>query len=444
MNKVDDRRAITIGIIVASAMLLLVFFKATAFAAPPASLQDAGPDPEVLGEAIDAAATWLIEIHRNADGGFSSFSAGAELAPSDIGGTLDALWALGVVGTDTGPSLAYLEENSEQLAEYVAQDGSTAGKAAMALVAAGQEVSDFAGIDVAVALTGHISPTGQIGVSTAFNQSLAMMGLSIADQPVPAESVAWLLAQQETEGDLAGSWDDGFGTAGNIDSTALALVGLLVSGSDETEEAIVAGLDFLHSAQLESGGWEYASGFGENANSTAMVVLALTFLGEDQLSEDSRWVKNGVSPLEALLAWQGESGAFQADFGEGPFDDFFSTVQSLPVLGFHYMRTTGEPAQAAAVPEMTPTSTAAADEETATPAEPTETPMPTEEPATATPETIAETLPSPQPESSTDDNATSADVAAESNSTLPLILGIGAAVVVVGFLYWVISRRREA
>jgi hypothetical protein len=31
-----------------------------------------------------------------------------------------------------------------------------------------------------------------------------------------------------------------------------------------------------------------------------------------------------------LLAFQSETGAFQADFGDGPFDDFYSTVQALP------------------------------------------------------------------------------------------------------------------
>jgi len=55
-------------------------------------------------------------------------------------------------------------------------------------------------------------------------------------------------------------------------------------------------------------------------------------MGEDITSVDSPWVKQGVTPLAALLSWQGESGAFQADFGEGRFDDFFSTVQSMPAV----------------------------------------------------------------------------------------------------------------
>ena len=77
-----------------------------------------------------------------------------------------------------------------------------------------------------------------------------------------------------------------------------------------------------------------------------------------------------------MLAWQGESGAFQADFGEGGFDDFFSTAQSIPALGLI--------PPGAAEPTAVPTESV---EPTAVPeptVEPTETPLPpTAEPTTA-------------------------------------------------------------
>jgi hypothetical protein len=161
----------------------------------------------------------------------------------------------------------------------------------------------------------------------------------------------------------------------------------LVSGRPAYQPAVQAGLSFLEQAQLASGGWEYGPGFGENANSTAMVVLALTMLGEDLTSADSRWLKDGVDPVAALLAWQGESGAFQADFGDGRFDDFFSTAQSLVALGFRAMHLGRGPIQAPVVdapPEMTPTFTAEAATETPEPA--TALPEPAEAPPTTTPE----------------------------------------------------------
>ena len=52
------------------------------------------------GEALLSAADWLISAHQNEDGGFSSFSIGADSAPSDVGGTVDALLALASADAD--------------------------------------------------------------------------------------------------------------------------------------------------------------------------------------------------------------------------------------------------------------------------------------------------------------------------------------------------------
>jgi hypothetical protein len=308
-----------------------------------------------------------------------------------------------------------------------------------------------------VAATDHYSPTGQYGVNTAFNQSLAILGLAVAGQPIPQEAAQWLIGQQATEGDFAGSWDDGFGTAGNVDSTALALAALRVSGNTEDDPSIVAGLKFLEDAQLESGGWEYGTDFGENANSTAMAILALALLGEDTVSEDSRWVKDGVTPMAALLAWQGESGAFQADFGDGRSDDFFSTVQTVPALGFNLLMLGRDPLQAPVISEpveMTPT----AEEPTATSVPPTAEPPSakpeaTEEPPAAMPETVAEEQSAAETEVTEGNDAgenEAADPSAErdgdsgGSSVLPWIVVIGAVVVLVGLVWWAISRRQEA
>lgn len=289
------------------------------------------PFPDVQ-DSLQAAAAWLEQAHQNDDGGYSSFSAGANSAPSDVGGTLDALIALSVAGRDVDPQLDYLAANLDQAAEYAAVDGSTAGKLVIGLTVAGANPRDFQGNDYVITLSGHLSPTGQYGVTTAFNQSLAILGLAATGEEAPPESFEWLLGLQESDGELAGSWDDGFGTAGNPDSTAMALLALIAGENPETIDEVDAAISFLASSQLDSGGWEYAAGLGENANSTALVVQALSAAGEDLTSADSPWTKNNITPVTALLAWQGEIGAFQADYGEGRFDDFFSTVQAMPAL----------------------------------------------------------------------------------------------------------------
>jgi hypothetical protein len=456
MLKSKTRQRMVIGVVLAAAILLLALVYVAAATAMPvsplviAAAQDDEPAGPPLAEAIEAAVLWLVETHQNADGGFSSFSAGADVADSDIAGTLDAVWALGVSDADTGPAIGYLMDNSDEFVAYVIEDGSNAAKALLAL-AAEEDVSSFGGDDLAANLTNHLSPTGQYGVDTAFNQSLAMLGLAFSGYPTADEAVTWLVEQQETEGELAGSWDDGFGTAGNADSTALAIAALLASGKTPDDPVIVAGREFLARTQLDSGGWEYGAGFGENANSTALVLLALAMLGEDVVNEGSAWAKDGLTPLAALLAWQAESGAFQADFGSGRQDDFFSTAQTVPALAYS-QALLGRLLQAPVVdaasedapPEMTPTATPADEPEPT----PTSTPEPTEAPPTATPEAVSEAQ---VDESSTADDSAATEVEAQepagdegSGSIWTWIIAIGAIVVVAGSIWWLISRRREA
>jgi hypothetical protein len=96
-------------------------------------------------------------------------------------------------------------------------------------------------------------------------------------------------------------------------------------------------LSFLHASQQPDGGWAYAPGFATSANSTALVAQALTALGEDWMDEEGSWSVEGQTPLAALLSFQSENGAFQADFGQGPVEDFFSTVQTIPALAGQWL-----------------------------------------------------------------------------------------------------------
>ena len=81
-------------------------------------------------------------------------------------------------------------------------------------------------------------------------------------------------------------------------------------------------------------------------------------LGEDVVNEAGEWAKDGRTPMSALLAWQGESGAFQADFGGGRQDDFFSTAQTLPALAYSQLLL-GRLLQAPVVTQFTPESSGA-------------------------------------------------------------------------------------
>ena len=314
--------------ILASLIIVLVLTGGNA-SAKEATAEMPFPDPD---ESVDAASDWLIDVHQNSDGGFSSFSAGADLASSDVSGTADAITAIAAAGHDVSAQLDFLSQDVNELIDFAGQDGSTAGKIVLALAAAGEDPRDFSDHDFVADIKGQLSAGGHYGVESAFSQSIVILALVEAGEPIPDSAIAWLVDSQEKEGELAGSWDDGFGTAGNSDATAMAVLALLAAGVPETDEAINKSVRFLDRAQLPNGDWEYGQGFGGNANSTATVIRALLALGYYLTPEWDAFSQGGNYPIDALLKWQGQSGAFQVDFGDGPADDFFATVQALPAL----------------------------------------------------------------------------------------------------------------
>jgi hypothetical protein len=296
----------------------------------PAAAGITRSSPGTTGQAVQAALDWLVSTHQNDDGGFTGFSQGANQGDSDVGGTVDALLAVASAGGELQPLLDYLAGPDADLIAFAQQDGGSAGKLVWALVLAGEDPGSFGGHDLVTELEGHLGADGGLGADAPYSQALAIIGLSAAGADAPPEALGWLIERQATEAGLAGSWDDGYGTAGNPDATAVAALALHLGGSAPEAEPVTSAVAFLDTVQLPTGGWEYGPGFGENANSTALVILALATIGEDVRSE--RWMAGAVSPLDALLGWQSDSGAFQADFGQGRSDDFFTTVQAVPAL----------------------------------------------------------------------------------------------------------------
>lgn len=297
-------------------------------------------EPMAQRSAVSAAAQWLIERHQNEDGGFTAFSQGAGEAPSDVAGTVDAMLALASAGYNVAAPYAgrqsapldFLRASPGDLASYAGQSGAAAGKLILALSAGGENPRTFAGYDLTISLTQHLSPSGQYGIVSAYEQALAIMAQTVVSDTTPPAAVEWLLSAQEQQGDFAGSWDDGFGTEGNIDATAMAVMALAATQDGDVDEALATARNFLLESQLDDGGWGYAPGLPRSANSTALAIQALSALDEDYASAQSAWSSADGSPLETLLGWQSASGAFQADFGAGPADDFFTTVQALPAV----------------------------------------------------------------------------------------------------------------
>ncbi len=285
-------------------------------------------------QTVAEAVHWLIPTHQNDDGGYSSFSSGANQAASSIAGTADALLAISAGGYNSAVNypgessnpIMFLQNNAADAASFAASGGGSAGKLILALTAASQNPRDFMGYNLVLSLTNQISPTGQYNVTSAFDQSLALLALAAVQETVPANAIQWLKDQQAANG----SWDDGYGTIDNPDATSIAIMALVANGESVGGTTLTDAKNFLAAAQLADGGFEYGTGFGSNPNSTALAVQALSALGEDFYTTGGDWDQNGNTPLSALQAYQSSTGAFQSDYGSGPFDDFFATVQSIP------------------------------------------------------------------------------------------------------------------
>ena len=314
--------------------LLATLARGRATAAPAPS----GPQKTTFYDdqrtAARTAAWWLVSAHQNDDGGYAAFSSGANEMTSTVGGTLDAMLALGAAGYPLGEPfpgksqtpLDYLRSRPAEVTAYAADGGGKAGKLLQALVVANQDPYDFAGHNVVISLTNHLSPTGQFG-ATPYQHALAMLGLAAVGERVPVTATQWLTGQQNT----AGAWGDGFTTDENVDATAMAVMALVASDVPSSATSLVSATHFLADAQLASGGWPYAPVLAESTNSTALAVQALSALGENFYAEGTAWAQD-ETPLGALLAWQREGGAFQVDFGSGAFDSFYATVQALPAV----------------------------------------------------------------------------------------------------------------
>jgi hypothetical protein len=283
--------------------------------------------------AVDtSAALNYLKAQQNADGGF-----GSGFSPdSAVGSTADVVLAIVAAGGDPAAfdrggntPLTYLAAN--------ASSASTAGdlaKLILAVVAAGENPRTLGGVDSVARLEGMIAAGGRIGgdADTFFTHMLAVVALDSVQRPVPAAAVDLITSAQRDDGSWA--WDGSAETAGDTNTTALALEALIATGSSAQDQAIAQALAYLKGLQNDDGGWPYQSpsayGTDTDANSTAVVIQAIVAAGQDPAG--AAWTTaSGSTPVSALEALQNESGAF-AWQAATPDDNLLATVQALPAL----------------------------------------------------------------------------------------------------------------
>ena len=131
---------------------------------------------------------------------------------------------------------------------------------------------------------------------------------------------------------LSRRMDDGgwavMGTRGDTDVTAMTIQSLApyYGGRSDVTYAVDEALELLSRLQLDSGGFKTMG--AENCESAAQVVMALSSLGIDAQT-DERFIKNGTSPMSALMSYRNGDGSFSHTGGGA---DENATVEALCAL----------------------------------------------------------------------------------------------------------------
>lgn len=273
---------------------------------------------------------WL-RAQQEADGGFGhvNSTAGAVYVIARAGDDPDSL-AWTPAGTSALDALArdlptYVGGPSSRVAE--------AGKAAMAVVAAGQDPRAFGGYDLVALIQGYYNPqSGRYYETWLYRHNLAVKGLVMAGSPVPDGARRTLLEDQKP----TGGWGWAFGSSNpDVDSTGLTVQTLAWVGQEPASPALTQAKGFLSSAQFPDGTLPaILTNPSGNANSTALAIQGLSAMGVDLHSVPfARLEATGciVDPVRALLRFQEDSGAFMYTF-DLPENRLMAVFDAVPAL----------------------------------------------------------------------------------------------------------------
>ena len=177
----------------------------------------------------------------------------------------------------------------------------------LALTAIGRDPSDVGGYDLLETLCDYDKMVS-VGINGA---SWALIALDSGgyrpEDPVRQRYVDLLLSRQLADGGFSLIGKGGGDSPADTDITAMTLQALAAYRDQaEVAAAIDRALDCLSGIQLSDGGFQSMK--ITNCESTAQVLVALAELGLSP--EDARFVKNGSTPLDAMLSFRQADGSF--------------------------------------------------------------------------------------------------------------------------------------
>ena len=204
--------------------------------------------------------------------------------------------------------LSYLAENMDENQRLHKSKSTDNSRLILALSAMGQNTANVNGNNLLAGLT-EMAYLEKQGINGPI---WALIAFDSGNYPIPESGDVSRKVLLETilEAQLEdGGWTLSGDTA-DPDMTGMALQALApyVKTSADAEAAALRGVETLSAMQDSDGG--FSSIDGASSESSAQVIVALTALGIDPKT-DPRFVKNGISVLDALCAYGVEGGGFR-------------------------------------------------------------------------------------------------------------------------------------
>ena len=276
------------------------------------------------------AVEWL-HTQQAADGGFgaANSTASAVYVIARAGQDPDsAAWSRGGTSALRALELAlpsYVQGAGNRVAE--------AGKAAMAAVEAGRSARSFGGFDLVHIIRGYYNPlSGRYYQTWLYRHNLAVLGLVAAGDPVPDGARQTLVQDQHA----SGGWGWAFGSGNpDVDSTGFTMYTIVAVGEPADSTALARAAAYLRDIQFSDGSFPaIAANTAGNSNSTALALQGLIAAGVDPWQAPyARLNAAGaiITPLDALLAFQEDSGAFVYMFSL-PESRMLAVFDAVPAL----------------------------------------------------------------------------------------------------------------
>lgn len=260
----------------------------------------------------------------------------AEPAFGSVGGE----WLiLGLARSGLEISDEYYETYFQNLSAHTAQQGGVLhakkyteySRVILAVTAIGRDPSDVGGFNMLQPLADFEQTVFQ-GINGPI---FALLALDSGNYEIPQNTTDNTQATRDMYVDYIinaqlpeGGWAFAGGEA-EIDVTAMAMQALAkYQNRKDVAEAVDKGLAILSDRQNENGSYQYSATEQASCESVAQVIVALAELSVSL--DDSRFVKNGKTLLDALLQFQQADGGFSHLVGGET--DLLATEQAFYAL----------------------------------------------------------------------------------------------------------------